>query len=157
MTILERAIKRNNEMIRLSCATLGNIVQGLSRERATTLRDGPDGWTTLEVLCHLRDFEQIFYERLQTTLAEESPTFPTPDPDAMAIELRYNEQDLQAVYADFQAARERFIAAAGALSEEQLARSFIHPLRGPETIADIALNIARHDLVHLEQITRILR
>ncbi len=156
MSILERAIKRNSEMIHLSCTTLGNLLAGLSRETVTTLRDGPDGWTVLEVVCHLRDFEQIFYERLQTALVEEGPSFPLPDQDAMAIERRYNEQDLKIVYAELHTARARFIGAVGPLSQEQLARSFIHPHRGPETIADIVLNITRHDLLHLEQITRIL-
>ncbi|MEO1288580.1 MAG: DinB family protein, partial [Chloroflexota bacterium] len=42
---------------------LKNVVDAVSHEALTTYRDGGVGWTTLEVLCHLRDFEEVFLIR----------------------------------------------------------------------------------------------
>jgi len=54
------------------------------------------------------------------------------------------------------ASRARFIAFFQSLSGEQWARAGIHPEKGDFTMTDALMQVSSHDLVHLEQIARIL-
>jgi hypothetical protein len=93
-------------------ATLGHVLKHVTPQQATTLRDGPQGWTVLEVVCHLRDYDEIFYQRAIMTLEQDNPTLPAYDQEALAVERAYNQQNLEQAYADLAA---RFAPAAGRL------------------------------------------
>lgn len=137
-------------------ATLGHILKGVTPQEVTTLRDGPNGWTTLEVVCHLRDYDEVFYQRAILTLEQDNPTLPAYDQDALAVDRAYNQQDLGQVYTELTASRQRLVALFSELTAEQWERVGLHPHYGPFTLATAALHVGWHDAVHLEQITRIL-
>ena len=137
--------------------TLALFLAPLSREAATTLRDGGDGWTVTEVLCHLRDFDGYFRGRAIMMIEGETPHLPAYDHEAIAIADRYNEQDLRTVVADFLRSREQTYAFFAGLTDEQWERVGIHPERGHFTMTDAALQVGHHDTIHLEQIGKILR
>jgi uncharacterized damage-inducible protein DinB len=122
----------------------------------TTFRDNGSGWTALEVLCHLRDFEAIYMERAHLTIAQSEPALPNADPDALAAERRYNEQNVAEVYADWSQIRDEFMTYLENLDEAAWGRIGIHNRRGPMTLQDQLALTAWHDVNHLEQITRIL-
>jgi uncharacterized damage-inducible protein DinB len=140
-----------------TCQTLGHIVSGLSQELVTTARDGEEGWTVLEVLGHLRDFDTIFRERAQQLLDEDYPALPAYDHNAMAIDLNYNGQPLLAVYEALQQSRQQTINFFRELNDDQWARSGIHPERGHFTMTDAVMQVGIHEVNHTEQITRIIR
>lgn len=144
-------------MMRRTLRTMDNIIAEVNQEIATTYRDGGDGWTVLETLCHVRDFDGFFYGRAVMMLEQPTPQLPAYDHDALAIERRYNEQNLQVVLEDLKASRERFITFFEGLSEDEWERDGIHPERGYFTMTDAAMQVATHDLTHIEQITYILR
>jgi len=137
-------------------ATLGHILKGVTSQEAATFRDGPNGWTTLEVVCHLRDYDEIFYQRAIMTLEQDNPTLPAYDQEALAVERAYNRQDLGQAYADLTVSRQRLVALFSELTAEQWDRVGQHPHYGPFTLATAALHVSWHDTLHLEQITRIL-
>ncbi len=137
-------------------ATLGHVLKGVTPQEATTFRDGPTGWTVLEVVCHLRDYDEIFYQRAIMTLEQDNPTLPAYDQEALAVDRAYNRQDLGQVYADLTASRQRLVALFSKLTAEQWHRVGLHPHYGPFTLATAALHVGWHDALHLEQITRIL-
>ncbi len=149
--------KRHIRLMRLTCQTLGNILAGVSQETATALRDGPDGWTTLEVVCHLRDFDCYFMERAQLMLKGDYPLLPAYDHERIAIAGEYNRQDLQQAYAELRASREQFAQFFEGLTEGQWALAGVHPENGHWTLLDSLVQVGSHDVTHLEQITRILR
>jgi uncharacterized damage-inducible protein DinB len=122
----------------------------------TTYRDGGTGWTALEVLCHLRDFEQVFIERSRVTIEQERGALPFPNPDALAAEGRYNEQSPDAVLAEWKARRTAFLAYLRERSDADWERVALHPTRGDMTLFDQVSLSAMHDTLHMEQITRIL-
>src|SRR5215203_517450 len=69
--------------------TVIHLLTPVSQERATTLRDARDGdkgWTVLEVLCHLRDFDNIFRMRAKIMRYQEFPTLPFYDHEKLAQE-----------------------------------------------------------------------
>lgn len=122
----------------------------------TTYRDGGNGWTVLEALCHLRDFENVFLDRARVTLEQENAPLPAPSPDAMATEHRYNEQSVADVLAEWKTRRTNFIAFMRDRSESDWERIGLHPVRGPLTLLEQLMLAAMHDTIHLEQMTRTL-
>ena len=148
--------ERHIGAMRLSCDILGHILHGVTGERARALRDGPDGWSIIEIVCHLRDFDEIFYQRARMMQAQEQPQLPAYDHEAMAIERAYQQEDLATAYGALQASRARFIAFLVGLSPEQWERDGAHPERDSFTMTDAAMQVGLHDLDHLEQITRVL-
>src|SRR4051812_39565599 len=54
-----------------------------------TRRPAPDAWAAVEVVCHLRDLEESFLDRLALIVAADEPRFPTTHPGRWAIERQY--------------------------------------------------------------------
>jgi hypothetical protein len=152
--------KRHISLMEQSLSILGNLLADVSQETATTLRDlndGDKGWTTVEVLCHLRDYDTIFRQRAERIVNEENPRFAPSDHEALARERRYNEQDLRQVYVDLVQSRAQTLAFFQQLTNEQWERAGIHPERGPFSMTDACVQVGTHEILHLEQILRILR
>jgi len=156
MASLNAIRKAHITLMDKTAATLGNILGKVSRETATTLRDGTDGWTVTQVVCHLRDWDEIFLQRAERILHEDRPALVPRDHEQMAIDGRYNEQDVHEALAQLRASRQRLIAFFEALSEEQWEREGTHPEAGPFSLTRAVMQIGHHDANHLEQITRIL-
>lgn len=136
--------------------TLIYLVQTISDHDAKTLRDSGDGWTVLEVLGHLRDFEGVFLERAKLTLEQDSPDLPFPNPDTLAQEKRYNDDDMAQVLADWGASRQQYVALLKATESELWERPANHPTRGNFTLNDQVFLTVWHDMNHFEQITHIM-
>ena len=135
---------------------LDSLLCGVTQERASAARDGADGWNVIEIVCHLRDFEAIFFERAQRLVAEDRPVLPPYDHEALARERDYAAQSLDEAFAGFIANREAFIAWLKARSEADWTRTGIHPEQGEYSVLEQALQAACHDIDHLEQIARCL-
>lgn len=125
-------------------------------ETMRTYRDSGNGWTVLEVLCHLRDFEKVFHHRAKITVEQDNPELPFPDHEALVTENRYNEQDVLEVLATWKAERLAHIDFMKARGEDDWERPAQHPNRGKFTLHDQLFLTVWHDTNHLEQITRIL-
>ena len=132
------------------------LLHGVTRERAMNATDGPDGWSVVEVVCHLRDFEGFFRGRAESMLAEENPELPAYDHEALAIERDYQHQDMREALAVLLEERRRFIALFESLRPEQFARPGIHPENGPITVFDSLVQLTNHDITHIDQIARCL-
>jgi hypothetical protein len=157
MTLLTRIRQKHITLMQKTLATLNNIFANVTPEQATTLRDGEDGWTPLEVLCHVRDFDVIFQDRVRLMLAEDNPSLTPYDHVAMAEEKDYNNQDITQVLADLNRTRIEFAELFISLTDEQWERGGIHAEAGAITLTDSLIQVGHHDNDHIEQITRILR
>ncbi len=148
--------KRNGWLAKTTPDILKNILGDVTQETATTYRDSGDGWTALEALCHLRDFDYIFQHRVERMLSEELPDLVPADHDQMVIDNRYSEQDLNEVLADFVQHRRAFIDLFKSLTDEQWERHGNHPERESFSMTDALMQLGLHDVTHIEQITRTL-
>ncbi|HEX2623573.1 MAG TPA: DinB family protein [Phototrophicaceae bacterium] len=135
-------------------ALLCFILQDVTQEQAMNSWDGD--WNVVFVVCHLRDLEAAYLQRIHMMLQEDNPTFPGNDQRAMAIDRNYAEADLRTALAEFEVIRREFIALLRSLSDEQWERRGQHPFFGETTILTQAVNNAIHDLDHIEQIARAL-
>lgn len=68
---------------RLADASRGVAAEVLAR------RPGPASWAPIEVICHLRDLEESFLDRIRQILLMDEPRFVTTNPDRWAEERQY--------------------------------------------------------------------
>jgi hypothetical protein len=140
--------------LRKTSALLQRALVDCDQAAATTLRDGPDGWSILFIACHLRDYERIVAARVGLILTEDDPTLPAIDNAAAERSGDYAHQELTAVLADLQARRAALLTRLTALDVAAWARSGHHPTQGHGTLLDVAINTGLHDIDHLEQIAQ---
>jgi hypothetical protein len=139
-------------------------------------RPDPSSWAANEVICHLRDIEELFLLRFRTMLAEDEPKFlvlgefphdraawgladgdPMPlDPDRWAEERQYVRNDTETALAALRRRRGETLAFLGRLTPEQWTRGSRHVTLGRMTYDDWVALIAVHDEKHLDQIRRAL-
>lgn len=144
-----RSLRKDRELLSM-------LLDGVSQEEALSRRDGADGWNAVEIMCHLADFESIFFDRARTMLVQDNPRFTKVDQLALVETNRYSEQDLGATWRRWTREREAFIDWLESLEDEALERAGIHPETGAMTILQLAINTVLHDIDHLEQLGRVL-
>jgi len=138
---------------------LNGLLKGVDQATAGSRKDpadGDNGWTVLEVMGHLLDFEILCHERISGIIAQEGFTLTPINVETLPIEHDYLGKQLTDVAAARAAQRAANVALLATLSPEQWDRTGIHPTRGPLSINDIALQFTTHDVDHLDQIVRIL-
>lgn len=137
---------------------LGMTINGVSQSEAQQLSDGPDGWTILEIMCHVRDYQEIFIDRVERMVEEDHPTLKPFDEVArvaLFTQNQYAQQNLMAVFDDYVATRLKFIDYVGQLEDSQLTRTGLNPLRGDIDVMVEIYHTFMHDVDHGEQIARV--
>ncbi|MCC6566229.1 MAG: DinB family protein [Chloroflexi bacterium] len=153
---LERVRNRHLLMLERTLKTLSSVITAADSADLRAKRDGPDGWTPLDIVCHLRDLEPLFISRAQSVIDHDNPTFVTYNVNQLVIDNNYAAQDPAEALAELSASRARTLALFRAVQDDQWARTGIHPAYGLQTLLDVLMHIAHHDLDHIEQMTRVL-
>jgi hypothetical protein len=136
--------------------TLRSTVQGASSDAVKT-RPAPSKWSVLEQVVHLSDVEIAVGFRVRLILGSEDGVPIQPfDQDKWQQNLNYNSRDLEPTLAAFTSARENNVRLYRSLTEAQWNKYGIHAERGKETVRDVIVLQAGHDLNHLKQIDEIL-
>lgn len=130
-------------------------IKGIS-DSVSARRPDQKNWAAKEIICHMRDTEEMFFNRFQTMLAQENPLFPSVDMDCWAEERKYLECDAAEALASFRVRRGKLIALLRELRPEQWERTGISPKHGQMTIGALVERMAGHDANHLDQIKRAL-
>src|SRR5579884_450019 len=108
-------------------------VHGLSREQLVA-RPVAGKWSTLEVVCHLADFEPILADRMKRVIAEDRPQLIGADENRFAAALAYNERDMEEELAVIESTRAQLARILRRLPDEALGRVGVHNERGPRTL-----------------------
>ncbi len=133
------------------------LLASVSQQQAIQATDGEDGWSVLYIICHLRDYEDIFGERIRWLLEQDEPTYPFPLNNDELIEVnQYGVQDLQLTFGAYIDKRRALINRLKTLTPEQWERSGTFPTGNRVTVVEMAVNIILHDHNHIEQIVRAL-
>ena len=74
-------------------AVLRRAVAGMTPEQLLA-RPVPGRWSTLEVVCHLADFEPIYADRMKRVIATDRPVLLSAGREAFARSLAYHERDI---------------------------------------------------------------
>ncbi len=127
-------------------ATLRAAVRGMTREQLTA-RPVAGKWSTLEVVCHLSDFDPILADRMKRVIAEDRPQLLGADEKRFAAALAYHQRDVEEELALIEQTRAQMARILRTLPDEALARVGVHNERG-ELSLERLLTIATNHLPH---------
>ena len=120
-------------------------------------RPAPKSWAPTEVICHLRDNEEWFLERIRLIVAMDLPRFVATNPDRWADERQYLTNDATVALAAFVRRRAETLEVLRQLEPDAWARAGVHiDSRGRRTIDEFLSVMAWHDDNHLDQLRRAL-
>ena len=109
------------------------------------------------MICHLRDNEEWFLERMRLIVAMDLPRFVATNPDRWADERQYLTNDGAAALAAFARRRRETLEFLNGLDPDAWTRVGVHvDSRGRRTIDEFLSVMAWHDDNHLDQLRRAL-
>jgi hypothetical protein len=129
--------------------TLRKAVAGLSREQLLA-RPIPGKWSTLEVVCHLADFEPIFADWMKRIIAEDRPTLPGADEKRFAASLAYHDRDLEEELTIIERTRQQMGHILRRLPPEAFGRVGVHTERGARTLEQFVAGATNHIPHHVK-------
>jgi DinB superfamily len=132
-----------------------SVLQGAA-EPVLSRRPDEKNWAPKEIICHLRDTEELFLIRFQAIVAMDEPKYAAVDADRWAEERQYLRNDAREALAAFRRRRADTLRFLQGLTPGQWDRTGVHATRGRETLRQLGESIARHDLNHLDQLKRAL-
>ncbi|MCX6047486.1 MAG: DinB family protein [Chloroflexi bacterium] len=142
------------ETLRLTPQVLTTLLRDVSPARAQAARGGDEGWSVVEVVCHLRDTEEIALQRFRTLRDAMEGLIGGFDQEALARERNYAADDLAGALEAFVNLRMSHLAELIALTSGQWEKLGRHRTNGPVTILNHTLHAVWHDSVHIAQITQ---
>ncbi len=114
-------------------------------------------WSAKEIVCHLRDTEEVFGARIQQIVAMDvDPALIVSNPDRLAEDRQYLRHDADLALAAFRRRGAGTLGTVGSLAAGQWDKGGIHPALGRITIDAVLSLMAAHDDTHLEQLARAL-
>ena len=120
-------------------------------------RPVPKSWAPTEVICHLRDNEEWFLDRMRLIVAMDLPRFLATNPDRWAEERQYLTNDAAVALTAFTRRRRETLEFLRPLDAAAWARAGLHTdSRGRRTIDEFLSVMAWHDDNHLDQLRRAL-
>lgn len=142
------------EALRSTPETLKGLLSQATLEQARAAKGGDENWSVVEVICHLRDAEEISLQRVQAMRDQDCPRIASYDQEALARERNYKEADPYAALEAFTSFRERHAAVLAGLSAEEWERDAEFEAFGRITIAAHTIHKLYHDTIHCAQIAR---
>ena len=177
-TAKEHAARPLAERLERLARTPDELAAALGSRSDPELSRRPDGtnWSAKEIVCHLRDIEELCVLRFRMMLAMDEPKVLAAgarprnpaewgvagdelpvDPDRWAEERQYLRCDTGAALAAFRRRRQDSLDFLGRLTPAEWPRACLHVTLGRMTFSDWTAGMAGHDDTHLAQIERALQ
>jgi len=128
---------------------LRKAVAGMSREQVQA-RPVPGKWSTLEVVCHLADFDPILADRMKRIIAEDKPQLLGADEKHFAAALAYDKRELDEELTIIEKTRSQLARILRTLPAEALNRTGVHNERGPMTLERMLTTATNHIPHHVK-------
>ena len=128
---------------------LRQAVRGMSREQVLA-RPVSGKWSTLEVVCHLCDFEPIMADRVKRIIAEDNPTLLGASEVKFAAALAYHQRDIEEELTIIEKTRQQMARILRTLPASALQRPGIHNERGPQTLEKMLTSAINHIPHHVK-------
>jgi hypothetical protein len=132
------------------------LVEGLSNEDLDR-RPCPGKWSIREVVAHLADDELVGAYRIRLILSAPGTSIQAFDQDVWARTGRYSTRDITDSVALYRALRCANVKLLQSLTAREWDMFGVHAERGIESLRDIAMYFAGHDINHFRQIESIRR
>ena len=161
---LEDLIAPGQDNFAQGAATLGAMPAKLKEivaaivEGAWRSKPSSGGFSLVEHVCHLRDIDGDGYRlRLERMLAEQRPTLPDLDGDALARERDYQSADMATALASFTATRLAIAARLAKLTPDDRRRTGLMAGTTEITVEGLVEIMTAHDSEHLDQLNDLVR
>jgi hypothetical protein len=122
---------------------LRQAVAGMSPEQFVA-RPIPGKWSTLEVVCHLADFEIVYADRIKRVIAENEPTMFGGNPDDFAARLAYHQRNPEEELLLIELIRKQVALILRTLKPEDFQRRGTHTESGSLTLETLVQRITGH-------------
>jgi hypothetical protein len=130
------------------------VTEGLAPEESRW-KPPSQGWSIVEVVCHLADEEvEDFRTRLAHVLDQRPGAWPPIDPQGWARTRKYNDRSLGDCLPRFLDERRTSLAWLRSLKQPNWNLAYEHPRFGPIRAGDLLASWAAHDLLHARQIVK---
>jgi uncharacterized damage-inducible protein DinB len=133
---------------------LASLIAGLSAEELAR-RPAPEKWSIQEIVAHLADDELVGGYRMRMILSSPGTAIQAFDQDVWARAGRYNKIDASQSLEIFRILRRANLTLLRSLRTDEWELFGVHAERGIESIRDIAMYFAGHDINHFKQIESI--
>lgn len=143
-------------VIRDTPRALEQAIAGLSSE-ALRAPEASGKWSITQVLQHLADSDLVWGWRVRLILSQDRPPITGYDQDLWAERLHYADADPHEALATFSVLRRDSVRLIERASAADLQRVGVHSERGEESVGYLIRLYAGHDLLHLNQVSRIRR
>ncbi len=123
-----------------------------------TINEGPDTWSAYNIIGHLIHGEKTdWIPRARIILGDQEDKTFIPY-DRFAQEELYSTQSIEELLQEFKVIRQQNIEEllSWGLSKSDLDKTGIHPDLGEITLRQLIATWSMHDLVHLNQVTRVM-
>ncbi len=127
---------------------LRDAAAGMSPEQLAS-RPVPGKWSTLEVICHLADFEIVYADRIKRVIAEDEPKLFGGNPDEFAARLAYQQRNADEELLLIETIRKQVARILRTLEPEAFQRRGIHSEAGPQTLEVLIQRITAHVAHHV--------
>jgi hypothetical protein len=131
---------------------VADLIAGFDRD-ALRFRPGPDAFSAVEQVCHLRDIEHEGYTvRVRRVLEEDNPRLDGINGSQLALERDYQAQDAMSALKAFGEARQASLQLLKNASAAGLARQCTLEGSTNLTLAGLAGLMREHDSEHLAEL-----
>ena len=134
---------------------LAGLLGGLDAA-AWRARPAPAEWGPVEIVCHLRDEETEDFGARVRVIVEGGRRFAPNDPERLAIERRYQDDDGPRALAAFRERRAASLVFLAGLAPERLGGAVERPSGGALSGLDLLAAWVAHDRLHLAQLAATL-
>ncbi len=128
---------------------LRQAVKGMSKEQLLT-KPVARKMSTLEVVCHLSDFDPIYVERMKRVITMDKPTVMGADENIFAQKLCYHDRDVEEEVTLLDVTRKSMARILKKLPLEAWAREGLHNERGPMTLQKMVEVMNNHIPHHVK-------
>jgi hypothetical protein len=140
---------------RETAAKLARLIEGVPAAKLAN-RPAPDKWSVSEVLVHLAEAEVSSFWRYRQMIEHNGSAIIPFDQDLWYKLGEYSSRNPHESLQLFRLLRDANLRLFDQLTPEQWQMGGVHAERGPMTVADLARQIAGHDINHLAQVEKIL-
>lgn len=129
-------------------AKLAEAVQGMTLEQLHS-RPIKDKWTTMELVCHLADFEPVFADRMKRVIALEQPMLLGADENQFARHLAYQDRNITEEIALINLVRSQMARILNSIPEDFWLKTGVHSEKGPLSLEKLLEKAVGHIDHHL--------
>jgi hypothetical protein len=128
------------------------LARALAGDAAQRPATGPEGWSAVEILAHVRASDDIIAYRAYAILARDNPPLPAYDDRRWAEVTQYLEVETAASLAAFAAKRAELVRVLRHVAPADWERQGVHEVNGPLTLRQVVAFLLEHDEEHCAQL-----